>query len=321
MPPETACAMVVPTSHRTRAVPQFETSARALRNAGWFAGLLPLAGIWAAVALWSAPGIAARIAAGGEAIAARTATAQGEPWLRVTARGRDLIAEGEAPDVAGRAIVLAELAALDGPRRILSEIGLVETVAPFHWSATRTGGTSVALEGSRPVEIGRRALEVEVTGAIGTGTQLRDGARAARGAPPDFPAAAAFLAARLPSLVPGGRAALTDTVLSLSGEAVDLSAYDALRTALARPPEGFSLGKIEILPPRIGDYRLTLSGRPEASSSRATCPPRPPGRRRSPPRRPWRRAARWTTASRPPVACPRASIPGRWCSSWAGWRS
>ena len=250
--------MMAPTSHRTRAVPLFETSARALRRVGWIVGVLPLAAVWAAVALWSGPGVAARIAAGGEAIAARTTTAQGEPWLRVTARGRDLIAEGEAPDVAGRAIVLAELAALDGPRRILSEIGLVETVAPFHWSATRTGGTSVALEGSRPVEIGRRALEVEVTGAVGTGTQLRDGARAARGAPPDFPAAAAFLAARLPSLAPGGRAALTDTVLSLSGEAVDLSAYDALRAALARLPEGFSLGKIEILPPRIGDDRLTL---------------------------------------------------------------
>jgi hypothetical protein len=240
-------------------VPQFETSARALRRAGWLVGVLPLAGIWAAVALWAGPGLATRIAAEGDGIAARTASASGEPWLRVTARGRDLIAEGEAPDVAGRAIVLAELAALDGPRRIVSEIGFVETVAPFRWAATRTGGESVALEGNRPVEIGRRALEVEVTGAIGAGTRLQDAARAARGGPPDFPAAAAFLAARLPSLVPGGRAALTDTVLSISGEAVDLSAYDSLRAALARPPEGYSVGKIEIVPPRITDYRLAIA--------------------------------------------------------------
>ena len=251
--------MVALPSRRARAVPQFETSARALRRAGWFVGLLPLAGIWAAVALWSGPGIAVRIATEGEGIAARTATANGEPWLRITARGRDLIAEGEAPDVTSRALVLAELAALDGPRRVVSEIGLVVTAAPFHWAATRTGGTSIALEGSRPVEIGRRALEVEVTGAIGTGTRLQDGSRAARGAPPDFSAAAAFLAARLPSLAPGGRATLTDTVLSISGEAVDLSAYDALRAALARPPEGYSVGKIEILPPRIADYRLSIA--------------------------------------------------------------
>ncbi len=169
------------------------------------------------------------------------------------------MAQGEAPDEAGRAIVLARLAALDGPRRIVSEIGLVETAAPFQWAATWTGGTGVTLEGSRPVEIGRKALEVEVTGAIGAGTPLRDAARAARGAPPDFSAAATFLAARLPSLAPGAKAVLTDTVLSLSGEAVDLAAYDALRAALSRPPDGFSLGKVEILPPRITDYRLALT--------------------------------------------------------------
>ncbi|MET0369385.1 MAG: hypothetical protein ABW058_14575 [Methylobacterium sp.] len=239
-------------------MPQTETSARALRRAGWLAGLLPLAGLWAGLAIYAAPGIGARVVAEGEGIAATTFT-NGEPWLRIAARGRDLVAQGEAPDEAGRAIVLARLAALDGPRRIVSEIGLVETAAPFQWAATWTGGTGVTLEGSRPVEIGRKALEVEVTGAIGAGTPQRDAARAARGAPPDFSAAATFLAARLPSLAPGAKAVLTDTVLSLSGEAVDLAAYDALRAALSRPPDGFSLGKVEILPPRITDYRLALT--------------------------------------------------------------
>ncbi|MCJ2014107.1 hypothetical protein [Methylobacterium sp. J-076] len=240
-------------------MPRPETSARALRRAGWLAGLLPLAGIWAALALWAGPGIAGKVAAAGEGIAASTSAANGEPWLRIAARGRDLVAQGEAPDAAGRAIVLARLAALDGPRRIVSEIGLVETAAPFQWAATWAGGAGVTLEGSRPVEIGRRALEVEVTGAIGAGTPLKDGARAARGAPPDFPAAAAFLAARLPSLIPGGKAVLTDTVLSISGEAVDLAAYDSLRAALARPPEGYSLGRVDILPPRISDYRFSIA--------------------------------------------------------------
>lgn len=240
-------------------MPQTETSARALRRAGWLAGLLPLAGLWAGVAVWTAPGIAARITAEGEGIAATTFIANGEPWLRIAARGRDLVAQGEAPDEAGRAIVLARLAALDGPRRIVSEIGLVENAAPFQWAATWTGGAGVTIEGSRPVEIGRKALEVEVTGAIGAGTPLRDAARAARGAPPDFSAAATFLAARLPSLAPGARAVLTDTVLSISGEAVDMPAYDALRAALARPPEGFSLGKVDILPPRITDYRFAIA--------------------------------------------------------------
>ncbi|MFC6789762.1 BON domain-containing protein [Methylobacterium komagatae] len=240
-------------------MPQTETSARALRRVGWLVGLVPLAGLWAGVAFWAAPGIATRVTGEGEGIAAATAAGNGEPWLRITARGRDLVALGEAPDEASRAIALARLNALESPRRIVPEIGLVETAAPFQWAATWTGHTGVTLEGSRPVEIGRRALEVEVTGAIGAGTPLRDAARAAKGAPPDFAAAAAFLAARLPSLAPGGKAVLTDTVLSLSGEALDLAAYDALRSALARPPEGFSLGRIDVLPPRITEYRFALA--------------------------------------------------------------
>lgn len=240
-------------------MPQTETSARALRRAGWLAGLLPLAGLWAALALWAGPGVARKVVAEGEGVAATTTAANGEPWLRIVARGRDLVAQGEAPDEAGRAIVLARLAALDGPRRIVSEIGLVKTAAPFRWAATWAGGAGVTVEGDRPVEVGRHALEVEVTGAIGAGTPLRDSARAARGAPPDFPAAAAFLAARLPSLAPGARAVLTDTVLSISGEAVDLAAYDALRIALTKPPEGYRFGRVEILPPRIADYRLAIA--------------------------------------------------------------
>ncbi|SFM13824.1 BON domain-containing protein [Methylobacterium pseudosasicola] len=231
-----------------------------MRRAGWLAGLPALALIWASATLYAAPQIADRIEAAGASVAAGTATATaiGEPWLRLEARGRDLAAAGEAPDVGERETVLAKLAALEGPRRIVSEVGLVETASPFLWAAIRTGAARVALEGSRPVEIGRRALEARVTGALAPGTHLDDTARAARGAPPDFASAAAFLAARLSGLAKGGRAALSDTVLSLSGEALDVPAYEALRAALSDPPTGFSIGRIEILPPAVAQYRFTV---------------------------------------------------------------
>ncbi|WP_370693849.1 BON domain-containing protein [Methylobacterium sp. NEAU K] len=235
-----------------------EPFARGLSRAGWLAGLPALALIWASAALYAAPRIADRLEAEGAAVAAGTATATGEPWLRLEARGRDLAAAGEAPDVGERETVLARLAALEGPRRIVPEIGLVETAAPFQWSAIRTGPARVALEGSRPVEIGRRALEARITGALSPGTALDDSARAARGAPPDFPSAAAFLAARLSGLAPGGRAALSDTVLSLSGEALDVPAYEALRASLSDPPTGFSVGRIEILPPAVPHFRFSV---------------------------------------------------------------
>ncbi|MBN4095405.1 MULTISPECIES: BON domain-containing protein [unclassified Methylobacterium] len=244
-------------------MPLPETLAQGLRGAGWLAGLPALALIWASATLYAAPRIADGLAAQGAAIAAGTATATGEPWLRVEAVGRDLVAAGEAPDVAERATVLSRLAALDGPRRIVSELGIVETAAPFQWAAIRTGQNRIALEGSRPVEIGRRALEARIAGALDPGTGLDDTARAARGAPPDFAGAAAFLAARLSGLAKGGRAALSDTVLSLSGEALDVPAYEALRAALSDPPEGFSVGRVEILPPKVAAYRFAVekSGR------------------------------------------------------------
>ncbi|WP_279604826.1 hypothetical protein [Methylobacterium sp. J-070] len=235
-----------------------ESFASGLRHAGWLAGLPALALTWASATLYAAPRIADRIEAAGAPVAAGTDTGTGEPWLRLEARGRDLLAAGEAPDAAARAAALTRLAALEGPRRIVSEVGLVETAAPFEWTARRTGPDRVTLEGSRPAEIGRRALEARVTGALGPGTALDDTARAARGAPPDFPSAAAFLAARLSGLAKGGRASLSDTVLSLSGEAVDVPAYEALRAALSDPPEGFSVGRIEILPPLVPHYRFAV---------------------------------------------------------------
>lgn len=243
-------------------MPLPEPFAPGLRRAGWLAGLPALALIWASATLYAAPRIADRLEAEGAAVTAGTATATGEPWLRLEARGRDLLAAGEAPDVGERETVLTRLAALDGPRRIVSAVGLVETAAPFEWAAIRTGANRVALEGSRPVEIGRRVLEARVTGALSPGTSLDDSARAARGAPPDFPSAAAFLAARLAGLAKGGRAALSDTVLSLSGEALDIPAYEALRAALSDPPAGFSIGRIEIVPPVVAQYRFAVEKTP-----------------------------------------------------------
>ncbi|WP_245450909.1 hypothetical protein [Methylobacterium brachiatum] len=239
-------------------MPLPDVFAQGLRSAGWLAGLPALALIWASATLYAAPQIAETLEAAGARVAASTATTTGEPWLRLEARGRDLAAEGEAPDVGERETVLAKLAALEGPRRIVSEVGLVETATPFQWAAIRTGTARVALEGSRPVEIGRRALEARITGALAPGTYLDDTARAARGAPPDFASAAAFLAARLSGLAKGGRAAVSDSVLNLSGEALDVPAYEALRAALANPPAGFSIGRIEIVPPAVAQFRFAV---------------------------------------------------------------
>ncbi|GJD56092.1 hypothetical protein [Methylobacterium dankookense] len=227
-----------------------------LRRYGWLAGLPLLALAWGGATLLAAPGIAARIEAEGMGVARTTQDSGGEPWLRVAAQGRDLVARGEAPGEAERDAVLGRLAALPGLRRVVSEVGLIEAVSPFAWAAERTD-RAVVITGSRPAEIGRHALEVQIAAALPE-LSLDDAARAARGAPPDFAAAAAFAAARLGKLGRGGRVSVTDTVISASGEAVDVAAYDALRSAFAEPPRGFSMGRVEILPPSVADFQFAV---------------------------------------------------------------
>ncbi|MFD0935384.1 hypothetical protein ACFQ12_09325, partial [Methylobacterium trifolii] len=78
------------------------------------------------------------------------------------------------------------------------------------------------------------------------------------GAPAAFEAAAAFAIARLSDLAKGGRTTITDTVITFSGEARDAPAYEALRQAFARPPEGFSVGRVAILPPVVPDFHLAV---------------------------------------------------------------
>ena len=82
--------------------------------------------------------------------------------------------------------------------------------------------------------------------------------RAARGAPRDFPDAAAFAVERLQDLTTGAVATLNDTVISIRGEAASLAAYDALRSAFSDLPRGYTLGRIEILPPSVSDFAFAV---------------------------------------------------------------
>ncbi|WP_246696621.1 OmpA family protein [Methylobacterium planeticum] len=181
-----------------------------------------------------------------------------EPWLRVETRGRDLIAKGEAPAAEARASALERLADVAGVRRVVSSIGIVEEVSPFAWIATRSTGDQIALTGSRPVEIGRATLAGSLKADLPEAVSLTDESKAARGAPPDFLAAAHFAVARLRLLARGAVATVKDTTLSFEGEAVGVAEYDALRTALANPPLGFSIGHADILPPTVPDFHFGI---------------------------------------------------------------
>lgn len=232
---------------------------------GWLAGLPALVLIGAGTAYLAVPSIEDQIARAAAEVARTTGEGQPEPWLRVSVQGRDLVAAGEAPQAPDREAALGRLAGIEGARHLTDRTGVIEEASPFVWTVERPAADRLESAGSRPAEIGAFELAQRLKPVLPREATLEDKTRAARGAPPDFPDAAAYAVERLSDLTTGSVATVNDTVISIRGAAASLAAYDALRTALARPPEGFSLGTIEILPPVVADIRLTVERRPDGS--------------------------------------------------------
>lgn len=230
-----------------------------LRNFGWALGLPGLALVVCVATPLLAPRMERRLDEAAGPVLRDTAEAGREPWLRLTVRGRDLVALGEAPDEAGRRAALDRLKRLPGLRHVVGRIGIVEEASPFVWTATRTGPERIELSGHRPFEIGARTLSAQLSAELPAGTRIVDEAVAARGAPPDFGAASAFAVEQLKPLAPGARATIADTTVSLTGEAATVADYESLRQAVAHPPAGFTMGKVEIRPAATPDFRFAVT--------------------------------------------------------------
>ncbi|WP_019904670.1 BON domain-containing protein [Methylobacterium sp. 77] len=230
-----------------------------LKTYGWACGLPGLALIIGVATPLLSPQMEQRLDAKAEAVARGTAETGFEPWLRLKVRGRDLIATGEAPDDAGRIAALDRLKRLPGLRHVVGRIGIVEDASPFIWTATRTSPERIDLTGNRPSEIGPRALAAQLATELPSETRIVDQAKAARGAPPDFAAASSFALEQLKPLAPGASATIADTTVSLSGEAASVADYEALRQAVANPPAGFTMGKVDIRPASIPDFRFAVT--------------------------------------------------------------
>ncbi|WP_244937353.1 OmpA family protein, partial [Methylobacterium crusticola] len=119
------------------------------------------------------------------------------------------------------------------------------------------------LLGSRPAEIGRAALAERLGAGLPAGLVLRDGARAARGAPEGFAEAAAFLVRQTVRLKPGAAASLSDRTLSLRGEAASVDDYAALRAALTAPPPGYAVGEVAVEPALAEPFTWSVARGPE----------------------------------------------------------
>ncbi|MFG1465215.1 BON domain-containing protein [Xanthobacter sp. DSM 24535] len=126
-------------------------------------------------------------------------------------------------------------------------------VSPFLWAATLQGDT-LKLTGAAPTEEALRGI-VEAARSVLPGIVVTDQTKLASGGPPAdaWVNAANFGLAQLAKLREG-RAELSGTHITLSGEASDSSAYAAIRSAVAVPPTGIHADAGAVRPPLISPY-------------------------------------------------------------------
>jgi OOP family OmpA-OmpF porin len=208
----------------------------------WAPGLIPLAALWAfALGATTTPvendltarsGIALR-----EAVVAKTVLA---------ASGRDITLNTEAFSEAGRREALAGVAAVPGVRLVNDETRLVQAATPFQWSAERDN-VRVTLSGYAPLPAIKADLTETARAAVPS-TEIADHMDLARGAPPDFNAAAKLLVAQI-GLLKDGKVALSDQSVSLSGMAREVGGREAIAAALKTLPAGFKVTENAIKAP------------------------------------------------------------------------
>ena len=169
-------------------------------------------------------------------------------WLQ----GGDLTVEGDAPTLEAYDIELARLA--DLPRDFSSASITINPpiIAPYIWEAA-TGEGGVTLSGFAPDDDARGSL-VDAASRLGA---VYDQMERGFGAPEGFVAAATALLGQMASLE-NASATIEDRALSLSGEAVDHTAYDSTNMFLGSLPEGFDSLSGRIAPPLADPFQTSM---------------------------------------------------------------
>ncbi|WP_417423428.1 OmpA family protein [Hoeflea sp.] len=170
-------------------------------------------------------------------------------WVQLSVRGRDLKLTGLAPDEPSRAKALEIVQALYGVRVVDNASGLLPLESPYRLLAEKTEH-GVTLSGFVPNEATRKQVIADLTAML-PGIALLDQMKLARGAPDHLTELADFGLAAF-SWFSTGVVEISDTVVKVSGQALNPEDHEAVLSALAAPlPAGGTLGGVEITPASV----------------------------------------------------------------------
>ena len=172
-----------------------------------------------------------------------------QPGLAVT--GRDVWLSGEAFTEASRRSAAESVGKVWGVRLVNTDAtALILPASPYVWSATRDGA-ALTLAGDAPDPDARAAIVAVARGI--KGAEVDDRMKYARGRTDGLVAASAFALSEL-ALMSSGAAEIKDGALTLTGAAAGPGGYERAIEALANPPDGLALAKVNIAPPLAAPF-------------------------------------------------------------------
>jgi OOP family OmpA-OmpF porin len=179
-------------------------------------------------------------------------SAQGALDPAVSVAGRDVRIAGQALDEPGRVSARAAVEAATGVRLVDGDLAALPVQKPYTLTFARGADGAVAT-GYAPSPA-LRATTMKAAGeALGAAVKLRDDRAYAAGAPASYEAAArAALAALAP--LKSGAASVSDSALSIVGEAADAGAYAKAFEAAKALPQGLTLARFDVALPKVSPY-------------------------------------------------------------------
>ncbi len=209
----------------------------------WWWGLPILAGLWLLAGLFRNDPI-------NTDLTTRTAAVAGHPWAKAAFDGRDASLTGVAPSPEARSAAAAAIDNVWGVRLVNDRATVLAEAKPWVWGAVRDGGR-ITLTGFAPDAATKAKIAADAKAAVPS-AEIVDQMQIARGVTPVFGAATAYSLAQLARL-PDGKAALSDTTLTVSGTAPSLDGYQA--AVAAGIPQGFSAAsKLDVGLPNVRPY-------------------------------------------------------------------
>ncbi|WP_075214704.1 BON domain-containing protein [Mongoliimonas terrestris] len=174
-------------------------------------------------------------------------------WATADIDGRDVALTGVAPSEAARALAEQRVARLFGVRGVdMSSTDLLPEQSPYEVRLVRQNGV-LSLEGSAPSGPERARMVDAFTRAV-PNLAYNDRLTLARGAPENGFAEA--LAALYPLLAAfeTGAIILSDTTVSVAGEAASNEAYARLQAGLPPLPPGYAVADVAVTRPVASPY-------------------------------------------------------------------